>query len=108
MISKSKIIVKPYIFLLLCFGLLVKPSYGEDSIRTPSLILFIVVDQMRFDYLTKYVNRYSEHGFKKLLNQGFSLTNAHFNHLGTYTAVGHASIYTGTTPSDHGIIGNNW
>ena len=68
----------------------------------------IVVDQMRFDYLTKYADRYSEQGFKKLLNKGFSLTNAHFNHLGTYTAVGHASAYTGTTPSDHGIIGNNW
>lgn len=76
--------------------------------QKPTLVVGIVVDQMRFDYLTKYVDRYSEHGFKKLLNQGFSLTNAHFNHLGTYTAVGHASIYTGTTPSDHGIIGNNW
>ena len=63
---------------------------------------------MRFDYLTKYAKRYSPDGFKKFLNKGFLLTNAHFSHLGTYTAVGHASIYSGTTPSDHGIIGNNW
>ena len=79
-----------------------------DLNERPKLVVGIVVDQMRYDYLTKYADRYGEHGFKKLLNEGFSLTNAHFNHLGTYTAVGHASAYTGTTPSDHGIIGNNW
>ena len=63
---------------------------------------------MRYDYLTKYANRYGEDGFNRLLNQGYSLTNAHFSYIGTYTAVGHTSVYTGTTPDHHGIIGNNW
>ena len=80
----------------------------EKKEQKPTLVVGIVVDQMRFDYLTKYAKRYSPDGFKKFLNKGFLLTNAHFSHLGTYTAVGHASIYSGTTPSDHGIIGNNW
>ena len=101
--------MKRYLFLLIFVVTLIY-SCEKRKIKEqkPTLVVGIVVDQMRFDYLTKYANRYSEHGFKKLLNQGFSLTNAHFNHLGTYTAVGHASVYTGTTPSDHGIIGNNW
>ena len=101
--------MKKHLLLLLSITTLI---YGcekrEKKNQKPTLIVGIVVDQMRYDYLTKYADRYGEHGFKKLLNEGFSLTNAHFNHLGTYTAVGHASAYTGSTPSDHGIIGNNW
>ncbi len=107
--TKILYLMKRHLFLLIFVVTLIY-SCEKRKIKEqkPTLVVGIVVDQMRFDYLTKYVDRYSEHGFKKLLNQGFSLTNAHFNHLGTYTAVGHASIYTGTTPSDHGIIGNNW
>ena len=107
--TKILYLMKRHLFLLI-FVVTFIYSCEKRKIKEqkPTLVVGIVVDQMRFDYLTKYVDRYSEHGFKKLLNQGFSLTNAHFNHLGTYTAVGHASIYTGTTPSDHGIIGNNW
>ena len=101
--------MKRQLFLLI---FIVTIIYGCEKRKIkeqkPALVVGIVVDQMRFDYLTKYEDRYGEHGFKKLLNEGFSLTNAHFNHLGTYTAVGHASAYTGTTPSDHGIIGNDW
>ncbi|QTE23936.1 alkaline phosphatase PafA [Polaribacter cellanae] len=74
----------------------------------PKLVIGIVIDQMRYDYLTRYESRYGEGGFKRLLNNGFSLENAHYNYIPTYTAVGHTSIYTGTTPSNHGIISNNW
>ena len=101
--------MKRQLFLLI---FIVTIIYGCEKRKIkepkPALVVGIVVDQMRFDYLTKYEDRYGKYGFNKLLNEGFSLTNAHFNHLGTYTAVGHASAYTGTTPSDHGIIGNNW
>lgn len=72
------------------------------------LVVGIVVDQMRYDYLTRFQNKYGENGFKRLLKNGFSLENAHYNYIPTYTAVGHSAIYTGTTPSEHGIIGNNW
>ncbi|WP_026777054.1 alkaline phosphatase PafA [Polaribacter sp. Hel_I_88] len=74
----------------------------------PKLVVGIVIDQMRYDYLTRFYNRYGENGFKRLLNNGFSLENAQYNYIPTYTAVGHTSIYTGTTPDNHGIISNNW
>ncbi|CAL2101396.1 Calcium-transporting ATPase [Tenacibaculum sp. 190130A14a] len=76
--------------------------------QKPKLVVGIVVDQMRYDYLTRFESKYGEDGFKRLLNNGFSLENAHYNYIPTYTAVGHTSIYTGTTPFNHGIISNNW
>lgn len=101
--------MKKYLLLLFCIGstLYSCKKSTKNNIK-PSLVVGIVVDQMRYDYLTKYVNRYGDYGFKKLLNEGYSLTNAHFNYIGTYTAVGHASAYTGTSPNQHGVIGNNW
>lgn len=81
---------------------------NETEKTTPKLVIGLVIDQMRYDYLTRYSDRYSENGFKRLLKNGFSLENAHYNLIPTYTAVGHASIYTGTTPNNHGIISNNW
>jgi predicted AlkP superfamily pyrophosphatase or phosphodiesterase len=76
--------------------------------KKSKLVIGIVIDQMRYDYLTKYADRYGKDGFNRLLKNGFSLENAHYNYIPTYTAVGHTSIYTGTTPSEHGIISNNW
>ncbi|HSP41118.1 MAG TPA: alkaline phosphatase PafA, partial [Gillisia sp.] len=64
--------------------------------------------QMRYDYLTRFWNKYEEGGFKRLIGEGFNFKNAHFNYIPTYTAPGHASVFTGTTPQNHGIIGNNW
>lgn len=74
----------------------------------PRLIVGIVVDQMRYDYLTRYWHRYGTEGFRKLFREGHAFTNTHFNYVPTYTGPGHASIYTGCTPSAHGIISNNW
>jgi predicted AlkP superfamily pyrophosphatase or phosphodiesterase len=74
----------------------------------PKLVVGIVVDQMRYDYLTRFYSRYGNGGFKRLMNDGYNLTNNHYNFVPTYTAPGHASIYTGTSPMNHGIIGNNW
>ena len=80
----------------------------RDSDAQPKLIIGIVVDQMRFDHLYKYENRYGDDGFKRLTKNGYSYKNAHYNYIPTVTAAGHASIYTGATPSMHGIIGNSW
>ncbi|WP_375562239.1 alkaline phosphatase PafA [Bernardetia sp. OM2101] len=74
----------------------------------PKLVVGIVVDQMRYDYLYRFYNQYSENGFKRLLNNGFSCENTHYNYTPTNTAPGHASIFTGATPTNHGIINNNW
>lgn len=74
----------------------------------PKLIVGIVVDQMRYDYLTRFYDKYGDGGFKRMMNEGFNCKNNHFNYVPTYTAPGHTSVYTGTSPKYHGIIGNNW
>ena len=74
----------------------------------PKLVVGIVVDQMRNDYIDRFWNKYSDDGFKRLVNDGYRFKNGHFNYVPTYTGPGHASVYTGTTPAIHGIVGNNW
>tara|TARA_R110000868_G_scaffold291002_4_gene551329 strand:+ start:3551 stop:5254 length:1704 start_codon:yes stop_codon:yes gene_type:complete len=75
---------------------------------TPKLVVGIVVDQMRYDYLTRFWDQYGDGGFKRMVNEGFNCKNNHFNYAPTVTGAGHASVYTGTTPSVHGIIANDW
>lgn len=74
----------------------------------PKLVVGIVVDQMRYDFIWRFWNLYGEGGFKKLVNDGFLCRNTHFNYFLTTTGPGHTSIYSGTTPAIHGIIDNNW
>ena len=74
----------------------------------PKLVVGIVVDQMRYDFLTRFDSKYGQGGFKRLINEGFECKNNHFNYIPTKTGPGHASIFTGTTPKYHGIIGNDW
>ncbi|WP_225037030.1 alkaline phosphatase PafA [Winogradskyella sp. SM1960] len=74
----------------------------------PKLVVGIVVDQMRYDYLTRFESKFGDGGFNRMINEGFNCKNNHFNYVPTYTGPGHASVYTGTTPKTHGIIGNNW
>lgn len=74
----------------------------------PKLVVGIVVDQMRNDYIDRFWNKYGSDGFKRLVDEGYRFKNAHFNYVPTFTGPGHTSVYTGTTPSVHGIIGNNW
>ena len=72
----------------------------------PKLVVGIVVDQMRWDYLGRYYDQYQEEGLKRLINKGYSCDNCQINYLPTVTAIGHTSTYTGTTPAFHGIAGN--
>ncbi len=81
------------------------PLFSQNQ---PKLVVGIVVDQMRQEYLYRFESKYGEGGFKRLMNEGFMLKNAHYNYVPTETGPGHASIYTGTTPSTHGIVGNDW
>ena len=74
----------------------------------PKLVVGIVVDQMRWDFLYRYESKYSNGGFRRLLSQGYSFSNVMINYVPTVTALGHTSIYTGSVPSIHGIAGNDW
>ncbi len=102
-----------YTLALVLIFALIKPSLAQrNSINNPNenpkLVVGIVVDQMRFDYLTRFYNKFGNGGFKRMMNEGFNCKNHHFNYVPTYTGPGHASIYTGTTPKYHGVIANNW
>jgi predicted AlkP superfamily pyrophosphatase or phosphodiesterase len=74
----------------------------------PKLVVGVIVDQMRADYFYRYYDKYSEGGFKRLLREGFNCRNHHYHYALTVTAAGHASVYTGSSPSVHGIVGNDW
>jgi predicted AlkP superfamily pyrophosphatase or phosphodiesterase len=76
--------------------------------QKPKLIVGIVVDQMRVDYLTRYESKFGEGGFKKLIKGGYFNKNTNFNYVPTYTGPGHASIFTGSVPRVNGIISNDW
>ncbi len=76
--------------------------------NAPKLVVGIVVDQMRYDYLYRYADKYNNGGFKRLMNDGFNCKNNHYNYAITTTGPGHASIYTGSIPAITGIIGNDW
>ena len=94
-------------FLVSSFILLISFSITAQS-NKPKLVVGIVVDQMRWDYLYRFQKRYGISGFKRLLKEGFSCENTMIPYLPTYTAPGHTSIYTGSIPAIHGVIGNNW
>lgn len=98
------------IFLLTLFGSFHSVTQAQNSTKSPNpkLIVGIVVDQMSYDMLYRFWENYSESGFKKLVQQGYSCENTHYNYTPTYTGPGHTSIYTGTVPAIHGIVGNNW
>jgi hypothetical protein len=72
----------------------------------PKLVVGIAVDQMRWDYLSRYYDQYREDGLKRLMTKGYSCNNCLINYLPTVTAIGHTSIYTGSPPAFHGICGN--
>ena len=95
------------IFLILLVSLSFFETKAQDD-SNPKLVVGIIIDQMRANYLYKYQERYGEDGFKRLIRNGFNYKNANVNYIPSETAPGHASIYTGTTPSYHGIIGNSW
>ncbi len=74
----------------------------------PRLVVSIVIDQLRHDYLQRFADQFGEGGFKRFLNQGAVFANANYIHSPTVTACGHATVLSGATPALTGIIGNDW
>jgi len=80
-----------------------------ETLQRPKLVVGITIDQMRWDYLYRYYDRYATNGgFKRMLNQGFSCENTLIPYAPTVTAPGHTCIFTGSVPAIHGIAGNFW
>ncbi|HVG15161.1 MAG TPA: alkaline phosphatase PafA [Chitinophagaceae bacterium] len=98
--------------LLLLFSYCAATTAEGQSTNTPlprpKLVVGLVVDQMRWDYLYRYYDRYADGGFKRMLRQGFSCENTYIDYLPTVTAIGHTTIYTGSVPAIHGIAGNDF
>ena len=94
---------------LSCCG--IQAQGGKSASMTflrPRLVVGIVIDQMRWDYLYRYQQRYTEGGFKRLLTEGYSCENTRLPYIPSVTAIGHTCIYTGSVPTIHGIAGNNF
>ena len=97
-------------FYIICLCLLFncQSKLIDNNSSSPKILVGVVVDQMRYDYLTRLSNKFSNDGFNRLINQGFNCTNNHYNYVPTVTGPGHSSIATGSSPSINGIVGNNW
>lgn len=106
---------KKYGGLSFCFLIFTFYAVAQSTMYTqpatfkkPKIVVGIVIDQMRWDYLYRFTELYSNKGFRRMLNQGFSCDNTLIPYMPTYTAPGHTCIYTGSVPAIHGIVGNNW
>jgi predicted AlkP superfamily pyrophosphatase or phosphodiesterase len=83
-------------------------AVSSSKLARPKLVVGIVVDQMRYDYLYRYYDKYKEGGLKRLMNEGFNCRNNHYHYALTVTAAGHSAVYTGSMPATNGIVGNEW
>lgn len=100
---------KLFLLVLLHSTLLIVSAQKSNSLLPrPKLVVGIVIDQMRWDYLYRYYDRYSEGGFKRMLNEGFTCENTYIDYVPTVTAIGHTTIYTGSVPAIHGVAGNDF
>jgi arylsulfatase A-like enzyme len=95
-------------FCIVCLLALGINAWAQPDSGRPKLVVGIVVDQMRQEYLYRFGSKFGEGGFKRMMNNGFMLQNAHYNYVPTLTGAGHASVYSGTTPAIHGVIANDW
>lgn len=96
------------IVILFLLFLWIPSVKSQQKLQRPKLVVGIVADQMRWDYLYRYYDRYGDGGFKRLMNEGFEVKNTFINYVPSYTAVGHTVIFTGSVPAIDGITGNNW
>ena len=96
------------LLFIICY-LFFSPAGAQSQFNEkPKLVVGIMVDQMRWDYLDRYYEKFTDGGFRRLIDKGFSCNNCLINYVPTVTAIGHTSVYTGSTPAFHGICGNNF
>ena len=105
---KRKFLLTKVLMLAAAFMSLGTAAGSAAGVERPKLVVGIVVDQMRWDYLYRYADLYGENGFKRLMREGYNCENTMINYVPTVTAVGHTSIFTGSVPAIHGIAGNDF
>ena len=101
---------KLFFFLFTLSMLSVRAQNRSDisELSQPRLVVGLVIDQMRWDYLTRYQDRYTDGGFRRLMREGYNCNRTLINYIPAITAVGHTSVYTGSVPAMTGIVGNNF
>jgi predicted AlkP superfamily pyrophosphatase or phosphodiesterase len=122
LLLKYNFLMKKCVLILTAFLLAGSAVFSQKAAKTavaaktvaagvarPKLVVGIVIDQMRWDYLYRFYSLYKANGgFKRFLNDGFTCEDTFIPYTPTYTAAGHSSIYTGSVPAINGITGNNW
>ncbi|MBC7934929.1 MAG: alkaline phosphatase family protein [Rhizobacter sp.] len=103
-----KNLVAAFFFFFLSLTFLIAQPRPNTATQKPKLVVGIVIDQMRWDYLYRFEKLYGPDGFKRILSQGYSFENTLVPYMPTYTAPGHACVYTGSVPAINGIVGNDW
>ena len=117
--NRNKALTRIIVVLLFAFTLLPQSSDAQrpgpprasaarGATTRAKLVLLIVVDQFRYDYLERFGDLFGSGGFKRLLNEGALFTNANYDYVPTFTACGHAAISSGSVPALNGIVGNAW
>src|SRR5215813_11413887 len=103
----------PLVLVLIATLLLGSVNNAQRRTQTPEtkrprLVLLIVVDQFRYDYLERFGDLFVANGFRRLMRDGASWTQSNYDHMPTYTAPGHGTMMTGAYPAESGIVGNEW
>ena len=107
-ITYNKFIMSKLLLVFILLFLSGLSSIQAQQKDSPKLVIGIVIDQMCYEYLFRFQEKFGKDGFVKLMNGGTHCRNTQYNYVPTFTGPGHASIYTGTTPNNHGIVGNDW
>ncbi len=97
----------PVMLLLLC-AWLTRTALGSAYNAHPKLVVVIVIDQFRGDYLDRYRDQFGDSGFRLLLDHGAYFADCNYEYANTRTAPGHATLFTGTYSNGHGIVANEW
>ena len=93
---------------ILCSVAFLVPSFASAYNGHPKLVVVIVIDQFRGDYLERYRDQFGDSGFRLLLDHGAYFPNCNYNYANTRTAPGHSTLFTGAYSNGHGIAANEW
>ncbi|WP_052444253.1 alkaline phosphatase PafA [Flammeovirga sp. OC4] len=100
--------IKKLLITSVLMGTSILSAFAQFTEDKPKVVVGIIVDQMKYDYISRYWDSFGQDGFKKLVNDGYNVRNGQYNYAPTVTGPGHASVYSGTSPAYHSIVNNNF
>lgn len=100
--------IRSFLLLLIIPHFLYSQGHTTVSAASPRLVVGLVIENMHPDYIERFWDKFGEGGFKRIYSGGFICANHHVNNLVQRPTVGMATLFTGSTPSHHGIVNDNW